>query len=811
MIIALSSFASAYKEEVDQSSTTINSYKEVYYLHPWAQSFVPQKSQVSKISFFLKRHGGPPETGDKWNPAAYINFYLRKTDANGDPGEDVISKRIPIPDIPKGGMWVDVSFESLVSLNVGQKYWILLQDNLGEISVGEWIEWDGASSDVYPPGGSWSPQAGHSSNDLSFKVYAAVPFCTTNQDCGSTKNIRFCRLFRDAQHPNPDPFNVYAGSLTPICLTYPDQLNNTCSSLLVDGPVEHCTGENLCDPETAQCKPSALNSFIACMATRSAAQFVPSYLVGSAGEMVDIDTSALDQADLGLSENIAAGVEVVSVGAASAICPYALIPEPAEPAIAAYCLLSATPALLLTAEECRQEQSQATDIEQLWMSLYADSIRIASSYAGPPASGYFYKLTFNGVPYTCKTEWGGGIIQNPNIVFSKIDVLRRVEDNCVNDNTHKLGINSGGLFLKDVFRSPYSKATEGDSFKRRCKFQSGYSADCSLINTSLPFELGAVKNYENYVVYKNNASSAWVIYGLNYTCGSQSCDAVVDSRMFARPSKAVGTDSGVKQEFENFLVSQNIKYDAIGEIVSNRSAAVLVPPWTSSKGSSVTLPVSGSSFEVSLTGTLYNSLIQATNYSASALENPPNWDSVWGSGSWLPVKAITDENRFLKKLGHTSSYAQWGEPSQRETIAPSISVSSPQENNQYLLGSILLFDFDVTDDSGIDDNAAFVDRIVKTGRKSQVYSGVFSEGNHSFKVAALDNNGNEAIKEINFTLKHVEGDLDVDAKVTVADALIVTGKIGVKRNESAYDAWADLDGNGEITVEDVRLVLQGVE
>ncbi|MFH0922507.1 MAG: dockerin type I domain-containing protein, partial [Candidatus Micrarchaeota archaeon] len=169
---------------------------------------------------------------------------------------------------------------------------------------------------------------------------------------------------------------------------------------------------------------------------------------------------------------------------------------------------------------------------------------------------------------------------------------------------------------------------------------------------------------------------------------------------------------------------------------------------------------------------------------------------------------IDSNEGYLSELSHASDFAPLESNSADEQTLPSVSITSPI-TMVYPLGSRIKVDYSVQDASGLSGYVSLVDQIL-VGVKQVIDTGILAEGNHTFKVAALDGKGNEAVQKVTFELKRVDGDVNIDAKANLADALVVAGHYNANVTDENYDGWADLNNDGVINETDLDLVLQEV-
>jgi len=132
-----------------------------------AQSFIPSKNVLSKISLFIKKRGIPTDNLEM----------IICDDSSGEPdiNNEIISISLPPDYIDRNFSWIEFDFFD-ISVTAGETYYIILQSSSGNILT-DCYEWGLFSQNVYPQGQYWVYWGCNpgwqtdSSSDFCFKTY----------------------------------------------------------------------------------------------------------------------------------------------------------------------------------------------------------------------------------------------------------------------------------------------------------------------------------------------------------------------------------------------------------------------------------------------------------------------------------------------------------------------------------------------------------------------------------------------------------------------------------------------------------------
>ncbi|MFH1780211.1 MAG: dockerin type I domain-containing protein [Candidatus Micrarchaeota archaeon] len=843
-LLFCSGLTSAYNFVVDQENWLYNSNTPAQFWGgaPLWQSFTPEKNDIAVVSLLLARStlANYPnltiQVGIKEYNKRETNEYLGKTN-------------IAYSDILKnpGGLglrWVNASFSSPIHLPIvdgSTQYWIELKltgGNYYNLSD-NFIVYSGFDdyADRYNKGGSYIgyPPV-YRAKDIAFVTYSAVPECLyADEHCGPSGFRRFCSYGQYGDLP-ADHTTVYETNFQYLCEASPNGvLYNKCVygrdwSSPVE-PYETCTTDET--KWSKYCMEAASGSGAYCRESdfsdteyenclkNAYVILIPQKVAGAifkmGGPLIEVHGNIAYSVGEGVTQQqdqevMARWGKYTAAGSTLLInCVAFTIGAPETvPVTGPVCIAAEG---VLTLAELSEKVSVCTNLyygdeeQKRWRQAYVTVTDGLLSHANKQFETPYWNI-FDGW-YNC--VWN---TYDPRVIrgfMSGNMDPSAVAEYCTKIEEGEKG-GSGGLFFNDVLRNAYSNPGEGDAFKRSCKFQSGLNPDCSPIvgNTRLQdFNFSQLDLFSHYVVYKN--TNYLTAYGFNYSCdNSNNCNADIGVFEYT-PVGRLKEQNSVESEYAAFVEQQKTKYNPEGVLkILNDSSVITIPPWTISKDASLLVEsgVNNRFYSVSTSdGELYNSYLVALQPTSSYLDNPASWDAAYHGSEWVGIKAIPDRNNyFLKELTHFSDFSQIESATSRETTSPVITILNPTQS-VYSWGEPLSLAYTTQDASGIQDFASFIDN-VKVGRNSRIYSSIFIDGIHTFKVAALDGSGNEAVKNVSFELRRVPGDVNIDAKVTLADAMIVARKIGVNVTSEYYDAFADLNEDWVINQTDLDLVFE---
>jgi hypothetical protein len=115
---------------------------------------------------------------------------------------------------------------------------------------------------------------------------------------------------------------------------------------------------------------------------------------------------------------------------------------------------------------------------------------------------------------------------------------------------------------------------------------------------------------------------------------------------------------------------------------------------------------------------------------------------------------------FTVPIDQTNNENPAGEITLKNTVPPTISVQIPEADKTYLNSEVLALEFTVSDDVSLTENILtkiFLDGLEISGQSLKLSTQTL--GKHIFKVRATDEDGNQAIQEISFSIKDASGDL----------------------------------------------------